>query len=459
MKGKEIIIRYGIFLGIILIVFPLLLSLFIDAPDYNNKLRATFLLSRTFIILSFSTVIFLAISLEKFPKPKKESFLIRILLFIIAILLVLPAFWTYGSLERNLEMYSWQLHKIQYDSHRWLNLGVFGERGVVKETIEILQDDSVLKRIQFNPNVQDSTLVILASYNISGKHDSNYGLDINGIHYDITSTILSKPKEAMHTYTFQVPHLQEFNVVNLSQQGDDILQVYTQIDYFKKDSFRDGRMLDWQSLLVGFRYKENFLYTLSFKLGILLKIAAVIFVWLSLFGIGFSKNIIRKQWKELCFATIFAFFLIYVVNKIYGLWEYLSKVVGYGVYFLLKISFLHPTISFPGSNPDVGIPGIILNIAETCSGIEGISLFLFVYTLLLIIFWRRIKHKKALFLYIPGVIGVYLVNIVRVYLIFIVAKLIGIDFAVNAFHVNIGMVLFILYSLTFWYVVLKWIKK
>jgi exosortase/archaeosortase family protein len=62
-------------------------------------------------------------------------------------------------------------------------------------------------------------------------------------------------------------------------------------------------------------------------------------------------------------------------------------------------------------------------------------------------------------MFIPSSIGLFLVNILRVYLLIVIGASISPDLALTLFHTYAGIILFIIYFLLFWLTFYKWMKK
>ena len=98
-------------------------------------------------------------------------------------------------------------------------------------------------------------------------------------------------------------------------------------------------------------------------------------------------------------------------------------------------------------------------IAKTCSGIDSIFLFTALYLGVLAWDWKILNKKKMLVMFIPGLVGAFMLNIVRIFLLFLIGANISRDFALNAFHTNASAVLFLVYFAIFWWIFYKWMKK
>ncbi len=64
--------------------------------------------------------------------------------------------------------------------------------------------------------------------------------------------------------------------------------------------------------------------------------------------------------------------------------------------------------------------------------------------------WKKVNLTKAAGAYLPLAIGLYLVNILRVYLLVLIGVLWSPVVAVKLFHTYAGMVFFIVYFLGFY---------
>ncbi len=59
-------------------------------------------------------------------------------------------------------------------------------------------------------------------------------------------------------------------------------------------------------------------------------------------------------------------------------------------------------------------------------------------------------------MFFPALLGVFLLNVVRIYLLFLVAINVSRDIAIGMFHTNAGYVLFCAYFFGFLYFVYPW---
>lgn len=202
--------------------------------------------------------------------------------------------------------------------------------------------------------------------------------------------------------------------------------------------------------------QSPFLYTiLWWTLGL-----AVIFsLAIALFGLDYLKYFTNTFKKELSIFAVLTFFVVTLSKLSQKLWPFFSKLVAKNVFFLLDLFFEGAVFSMEGYVPIIGIPSIIVKIGPPCSGLEGMALFLFAFTCLVLIERENLDKKKVFLLYPLGLFGAFLINTIRMFSILLVGHYTSVEFAVGAFHSNVGWVLFTIYFLSFVYFAYPWMKQ
>lgn len=202
---------------------------------------------------------------------------------------------------------------------------------------------------------------------------------------------------------------------------------------------------------------ENIL--LFYPLKELTLILGTIFLFISIFGLKFSNNFSNKFKKEIGISIgvfVLALFLIVQFQK---LWSYFSYVVAKSVYFLLNLTF-DATLKFSGNVPSLGITHIfVVNIGQPCSGVDSMLMFIFLYIFIAGYDWDKFNKKKLALMFIPGVVSVFILNIIRIYLLITIGAFVSQNFAIGFFHTNASMILFLGYFILFWGLLYKWMKK
>ncbi len=189
-------------------------------------------------------------------------------------------------------------------------------------------------------------------------------------------------------------------------------------------------------------------------------IVIVLSLAFAFFDFKFVKYFLQGFKKQMFASAILS--VVFYMGSIYffKLWPFFSRIVGDSVSFLLDL-VLDNVIYFirEDGTPFISLPGIRAGIAAPCSGLEGIGLFLFLFTALVLVQHREINKKKLFILYPLGIIGAFGVNILRVFSLFLVGHFISAKFAQGGFHSNAGWILFTAYFLIFIYYSYPWMRK
>lgn len=218
--------------------------------------------------------------------------------------------------------------------------------------------------------------------------------------------------------------------------------------------------------LIYFSYKQFLIDNLVFVSGyvwsfvlieyfILLSILFCLF--LLVFGFEFFRDLVvkLKLWSLLILGGIpFVYFLISQFQRMWGL---LSGVVGNSVCFLLN--FIGASVLYYLEEiPVIVFHGFVVGIAGTCSGIDSILMFCFLFFGIMAWDWKTLDKRKSFCLFFIGVVFVFALNIFRIFLLIIIGVYISKDFALNVFHTNASSVLFLVFFAVFWKLSYNWIK-
>ncbi len=128
---------------------------------------------------------------------------------------------------------------------------------------------------------------------------------------------------------------------------------------------------------------------------------------------------IKKYAWEALFG-LFAGSLFYLFHlSIHYLWPFLSTAVTFIVYTLLNLMGLGMTMGT--DQYTLSHPLFSAKVAAACSGLEGIFLFIFLFSLILIVDWGSYTLKKALLIYCLGILFMFFLNVLRVTIFFTAA--------------------------------------
>ncbi len=195
-------------------------------------------------------------------------------------------------------------------------------------------------------------------------------------------------------------------------------------------------------------YKYHLISVILLTVNILL---FVIFLVLAIFGLDFTKNFIKQFKKSLSIFTLFGVIYYFAFLQFQNLWKFFSTIVTKILYFLFKLTHKNVLIYLKDpEGPILGVNKFIVSIGKPCSGIDSMLLFTSLYTLIFIIDRHKINKKRMLLLFIPGLIGIFFFNVIRVYLLMLVGIYYDPEFAVGLFHQNVGWILFIIYFALFY---------
>jgi exosortase/archaeosortase family protein len=168
------------------------------------------------------------------------------------------------------------------------------------------------------------------------------------------------------------------------------------------------------------------------------------------FGPDFIKAFIKAFYKELFLGALLAIAYDLAIFQVWKLWPYFSQ----GVLQVVRMTSLVFTHNVQVIAPyTLYVNNFGVEIAEACSGLDSLFMFLTLSFLAGAIDWKNIPRKRLALMFIPGLIGLYLVNILRVFSLVMIGAFVSPELALKLFHTYLGMVLFIVYFFWFWRVV------
>jgi exosortase/archaeosortase family protein len=187
-----------------------------------------------------------------------------------------------------------------------------------------------------------------------------------------------------------------------------------------------------------------------------LPIFMAIFLVLAIFGLDTLKYFFKNFTNELLISAFFAFAFFAYRELVYSNWQIFTK--GVMVVISLFGAVLPLNISYSDAST-LTVNDLSLSIHQACSGIESQMLFLLLFLMIIFFDWEEINKVKAFILLVPGLVGMFLVNTLRVFLLYMIGIFYSVEFAVGGFHSNIGWILFVLYFVGFQYLTYNFIRK
>lgn len=203
--------------------------------------------------------------------------------------------------------------------------------------------------------------------------------------------------------------------------------------------------------------KYTLLITLA-KLG--LNALFAVFLAFSVYNSRFIMDFLRKFYLDIGFFTAMMFAYYKVIDWFQDSWLFFSSTVGRILAFVFSKIFDDVTFSVSNAQgPILGVGDFRVGISKVCSGIDSLLFFISLFAILVVLNWKDMDKKRMALLFVPGLIGTFLLNIIRVFLLIVIAVKISPEFAVDTFHTNAGWILFLGYFITFWHFGSKWVMK
>jgi len=255
---------------------------------------------------------------------------------------------------------------------------------------------------------------------------------------------------------------------------------YKKILDIKKFEFRTNQtaLILLAVIVLFFQYFYRFLinknldffsrnYMLWAIIKILITIIYMLILIVGIYGIDFVKYILKDYKKEIviCLSVSISFFFLMILVQ--NLWTYFSSFISNILYHIFSVFFNNVTYqpyvtSFTmseGGGPLLGINSFKAIIGKPCSGIDSFLLFTCLYAIIYVLEYKRIRKGLAIILFFVGALGMFLTNILRIFLLFIIGAFWNPEFAIGMFHSNVGWILFLVYFFIFWTIVSKTIYK
>ncbi len=200
---------------------------------------------------------------------------------------------------------------------------------------------------------------------------------------------------------------------------------------------------------------------------LILNILFAISVFISIYGLEFTKYFIKYFKKEIIIFSLITLAFFFIMLLFQNLWRLFSDIISRILYHIFNIFFDNvyyrpSTVNFnsnEGLGPVLGINDFRASIGKQCSGIDSLLLFTSLYALIFILDYKRLKKGLAITLFFVGALGMFLTNAFRILLLFIVGAYIDAQFAIGMFHTNAGWIMFIGYFFVYWWIVSRFIYK
>ncbi len=195
--------------------------------------------------------------------------------------------------------------------------------------------------------------------------------------------------------------------------------------------------------LVRFRIQYTLTnYTTFIMIAGLLYLTASVFLALAIFGISLFKN----TWKSILILAIVTYIFVVFTTLLHRSGTLLSYGISKISYYILWLISPSTSLELVSGAPVLGLHDFVVKIGLPCSGVDGISIFTGLFILVSVYSLPRISWKMVLVVYLIGIIGVYILNIIRVVIIILLGQVYP-EFAIGIFHSQAGWLLFTVFVL------------
>ncbi len=186
----------------------------------------------------------------------------------------------------------------------------------------------------------------------------------------------------------------------------------------------------------------------------------IVFLALAVYNAKFITFFLKKFYIDIGFFAAVLLSYYKLIDWFQNSWLFFSTAVGKVLQFVFSKIFDDVVfyVSKTGG-PVLGVGDFRVGISKVCSGIDSLLFFISLFAILVVLNWKDLDKKRMALLFIPGLIGTFLLNIIRVFLLIVIAVKISPEFAVDTFHTNAGWILFLGYFITFWHFGSKWVLK
>ena len=174
----------------------------------------------------------------------------------------------------------------------------------------------------------------------------------------------------------------------------------------------------------------------------------LLFMGLAVFNMKFFRMYVRSILLAFLVGIIFFSFMIILSFS----WRAFASTMTTISFFLLRLTFRDVFMDIPlNDDPLLSVNNFSVFIGSPCSGIVSLSLFTSLFIAILAFDRRLIDMKKVPNFFVFGILGMFAVSILRIYLLMVIGVLISEKLALNLFHTNAGWILFVIYLLIYWY--------
>ncbi|MBU0666010.1 MAG: hypothetical protein ABIC91_01840 [Nanoarchaeota archaeon] len=468
---QSIFIRFFIFSVILLLVYPLITSFAVH--------KSHFLITSVFGI-------FLLIANSKLKNiDLKFNWKKSLVFFIISSLLIILSFLPYKNFDNYLSEGIYIVentnqsfeNKVFLEKNKWLNMKLIEDTHQTKQVFidgrdyenKSFKKEVFLKKVPnnpkivwhtswhgslfndgvFNPNVNVFMSVNNQEYNITKQYHSIQEYQSKIMQLNVSKEDLTEGKNELIIFA-----------KNFGGIGEDI-GVSTQNLFVNKKSFVQNKeefeLLEPQEFIWYVKTDNTFFYKMLFKFSFIFRILSIITLLFAVFGINYIKSTFKFSKKELFFSIIWIYLIGLFSTFVKEVAYFLSQITTFTIYVLLKITGFKANLLLNASQNSIFLGEYQASVGLNSSGAIYMTYFLIAFTILALLKWNEFKFKKTLLFYLIGLFGIFLLNILNLYIITIIGnfKPNMLDFAMK----YLPDIFIIIFFIIFWPLFMKYAVK
>jgi exosortase/archaeosortase family protein len=206
-----------------------------------------------------------------------------------------------------------------------------------------------------------------------------------------------------------------------------------------------------------FNVVSGFYFYLIFILSLISLVFSFAFFAVSVFSWNYIMRFYEKFKVPVFVTSLLALSGYFLLMFFQGLWPMFVYPITKILFFLFRP--FYPVYMELHEAPLMDVDGFVVSIGAACSGIESLFLFVAFSIGIFVLDHEKLNKNRFLIYSVIGIIGIYFVNILRLFLLILTGVHISPEFAVGIFHSNIGWLMFVIYFAIYYYFMRKFIYK
>ena len=168
-------------------------------------------------------------------------------------------------------------------------------------------------------------------------------------------------------------------------------------------------------------------------------------------------RLVARSYSAEIMAAFIVLLTFFPLRFLDALWPWYGQALGRLVYNSSK-PFVPNLIYLKSATPTLSGPQLDVTIIQSCSGIDGIELFDYLFGFVAFLDWNRLRKGRTLLGYFGGLAAMLLGNAMRISS-FVILGNHGFANTVARFHISAGWIFFSLVFLTYLSVTYHWLVR